>query len=195
MSGPRGRDGRTQVGACSVERPACWQRRRTGYLPISWPFPCQEIKWRRPHIKPPAHAHDGASLCGPRQLSTGPQQLSLPPPPFPPMPPAPSLSLSPLNPPRPTCFCVSLRNAPSVARAMATAAHGHDDAHHGPYWVNHPYHVLPPSPWPALTGWSVGVACLGECASLGVGFQRVNKGDERRGGAQRSAWMGQQMDI
>lgn len=53
-------------------------------------------------------------------------------------------------------------------RSMATAAHAHDDAHghddahaHGPYWMAHPFHVLPPSPWPILGGFGAGVSCLG----------------------------------
>ena len=49
-----------------------------------------------------------------------------------------------------------------VQRAMATAAHEAHDDHHGPYWVTHPFHVLPPSPWPVLGGYGAGVTCLGE---------------------------------
>lgn len=26
----------------------------------------------------------------------------------------------------------------------------------------HPFHVLPPSPWPMLAGWGTYVSCLGE---------------------------------
>lgn len=48
-----------------------------------------------------------------------------------------------------------------VQRAMATAAHEAHDDHHGPYWVAHPFHVLPPSPWPVLGGYGAGVTCLG----------------------------------
>ena len=46
-------------------------------------------------------------------------------------------------------------------RAMATAAHA-DDHHSAPYWVAHPFHVLPPSPWPVLGGFGAGVTMLGE---------------------------------
>jgi heme/copper-type cytochrome/quinol oxidase subunit 3 len=57
---------------------------------------------------------------------------------------------------------VKSKHLPSVAqRAMATAAHDSDDAHHSPYWVAHPFHVLPPSPWPVLAGFGAGVSCLG----------------------------------
>ncbi|GAX73296.1 hypothetical protein CEUSTIGMA_g750.t1 [Chlamydomonas eustigma] len=60
---------------------------------------------------------------------------------------------------------VKSKRMPSVAqRAMATAAHDSDDGHHGPYWVAHPYHVLPPSPWPVLAGYGAGVSCLGMAA-------------------------------
>lgn len=51
---------------------------------------------------------------------------------------------------------------PAAQRAYAATAAA--DAHHGPYWVNHPFHVLPPSPWPLLGGWGAGVACLGMSA-------------------------------
>ena len=52
------------------------------------------------------------------------------------------------------------QNALAQQRAMATAAHA-DDHHHGPYWVAHPFHVLPPSPWPFYGGLGAGLSCLG----------------------------------
>uniref|UniRef100_A0A7R9YXB4 Cytochrome c oxidase subunit 3 n=2 Tax=Chlamydomonas euryale TaxID=1486919 RepID=A0A7R9YXB4_9CHLO len=54
------------------------------------------------------------------------------------------------------------RSMASVQRSMASAAIS--DAQHAPYWVNHPYHILPPSPWPALAGFGAGVAALGMIA-------------------------------
>mmetsp|Transcript_1874 Transcript_1874/g.4025 ORF Transcript_1874/g.4025 Transcript_1874/m.4025 type:complete len:383 (+) Transcript_1874:92-1240(+) len=47
-------------------------------------------------------------------------------------------------------------------RRMASAAAA--DAAHGPYWVNHPFHVLPPSPWPFFGGMGAFVSCLGMSA-------------------------------
>jgi hypothetical protein len=70
-----GKDGRGGVRTRCGEGRGGEHARYTGYLPIPWLFPCQEIKWRRPHITPPAHAHDGSSPYGPRQLSTGSQHL------------------------------------------------------------------------------------------------------------------------
>lgn len=52
------------------------------------------------------------------------------------------------------------QSALAQQRAMATAAHA-DDHHHGPYWVAHPFHVLPTSPWPFYAGFGAGLSCLG----------------------------------
>lgn len=58
-----------------------------------------------------------------------------------------------------------------LAQAYATAAaHGHDD-HHDHMTAKevymehtakrHPFHVMPPSPWPLLAAWGAGTGCLG----------------------------------
>jgi len=47
---------------------------------------------------------------------------------------------------------------PRGQRGMATAAHGHDDLNH--FKDFHPYHILPGSPWPALSGLGATAGCL-----------------------------------
>ncbi len=48
---------------------------------------------------------------------------------------------------------------------MGTAAHGHEMSAKETYMSHtanrHPFHVLPPSPWPLLAGWGAFVTCLG----------------------------------
>ncbi|GIL61769.1 hypothetical protein Vafri_16154 [Volvox africanus] len=67
-------------------------------------------------------------------------------------------------PPRPTRG--QLAPAPGQ-RAMGSAAHSHASAKE--FYMNHvanrhPFHVMPPSPWPLLAGWGTFVACLGMAA-------------------------------
>ncbi|GFR41664.1 hypothetical protein Agub_g2406 [Astrephomene gubernaculifera] len=54
---------------------------------------------------------------------------------------------------------------PRSARSMATAAHGHEMSAKETYMEHtakrHPFHVLPPSPWPLLAGWGTLVLGLG----------------------------------
>lgn len=62
----------------------------------------------------------------------------------------------------------NLRASMQTSRALATATAittggGHD--HHEPHYVDHgrvhPYHILPPSPWPLLCAWGMGNMFLG----------------------------------
>ncbi|EFJ47759.1 hypothetical protein VOLCADRAFT_81376 [Volvox carteri f. nagariensis] len=68
-------------------------------------------------------------------------------------------------PPRPTRG--QLAPAPGQ-RAMGSAAHGHEMSAKE-FYMNHvanrhPFHVMPPSPWPVLAGAGTFVACLGMAA-------------------------------
>jgi hypothetical protein len=60
-------------------------------------------------------------------------------------------------------LCSSLMAAGQ--RAMGSAAHGHDASAKDFYMSHianrHPFHVMPPSPWPILAGFGAFVACLG----------------------------------
>ncbi|GLC46869.1 hypothetical protein PLESTB_000665600 [Pleodorina starrii] len=68
-------------------------------------------------------------------------------------------------PPRPTRG--ALAPAPGQ-RAMGSAAHGHEMSAKDFYMSHvanrHPFHVMPPSPWPVLAGYGTFVSCLGMTA-------------------------------
>ncbi|MEW5318433.1 MAG: hypothetical protein WDW38_009655 [Sanguina aurantia] len=64
----------------------------------------------------------------------------------------------------------ALVNLPARKSALTTSrhastdtahGHAHGELHYHDHGAVHPYHVLPPSPWPLLASWSTGVACLG----------------------------------